>query len=158
MQTSKQLSIGTISIETAGGYITRLFLPCEAISAPPPPPNSIAERAFQQLEEYLQGKRHTFNLPLSLTGCTPLQKEILQRIAAIPYGKTATYSSLGPPRMVGHTCAINPLPLFIPCHRVVPKQNPPGQYRGGAVLKKRLLSLETLFEDLPINPSEITHH
>lgn len=157
MLTSKQLSIGTIGIETAGGHITRLFLPGEAPPAPPPQPGSLEEQAFAQLEEYLQGKRHRFDLPLAPATGTPLQREILQRIAAIPYGSTATYGSLGPARVVGQVCAANPLPLLIPCHRVIPKQNPPGAYRGGTAMKAQLLSLESIFKDLPVNPSEITH-
>lgn len=142
LTTSKQLNIGRIALQTEGGYITRLFLPCEAPSAPEPQPNSLAAFAFKQLEEYLSGIRRSFELPLPPPQGTALQQEIMRRICAIPFGHTATYGSLGPARSVGSVCAGNPLPILRPCHRVLPAQHPPGNYRGGLELKQILLRLE----------------
>lgn len=140
--TSKQLNIGRIALQTEGGYITRLFLPCEAPIAPEPPANSLAATAFKQLEEYLSGIRLSFELPLHPPQGTALQREIMRRICAIPYGHTATYGNLGPARSVGSVCAGNPLPILRPCHRVLPAHQPPGNYRGGTELKQILLQLE----------------
>ena len=142
MLTSKITSIGSIALQTEGGYITRLFLPCEAPTAPEPPVGSLAESAFSQLQEYLEGTRRNFDLPLAPPQGTPLQQEIMRRMCHIPYGSTATYATLGPARTVGSVCASNPLPILRPCHRVLPAHNPPGHYRGGTQLKARLLVLE----------------
>lgn len=142
MLTSKQLSIGRITLQTEGGLISRLFLPCESIAAPEPPPGSLPAQAFKQISEYLAGSRQVFSLPLAPLQGTPLQQEIMRRICAIPYGHTATYATLGPARCVGSVCAHNPLPLLRPCHRVIPAHQTPGHYRGGSGLKRFLLSLE----------------
>jgi methylated-DNA-[protein]-cysteine S-methyltransferase len=142
MLTSKIMSIGRIALQTEGGYITRLFLPCEAPTAPEPPIGSLAESAFSQLQEYLKGTRCNFDLPLAPPQGTPLQQEIMHRMCHIPYGCTTTYAELGPARTVGSVCAANPLPILRPCHRVLPAHNPPGHYRGGTQLKARLLELE----------------
>ena len=142
MLTSKLMSIGRIALQTEGGYITRLFLPCEAPTAPEPPAGSIAENAFYQIQEYLKGIRHDFDLPLTPPQGTPLRQEIMQRLCQIPYGNTTTYGKLGPARTVGSVCASNPLPILRPCHRVLPAHNPPGNYRGGTQLKALLLNLE----------------
>lgn len=142
MLTSKITSIGRIALQTEGGYITRLFLPCEAPTAPEPPVGSLAESAFSQLHEYLEGIRCDFDLPLAPPQGTPLQQEIMRRMCHIPYGCTTTYAELGPARTVGSVCAANPLPILRPCHRVLPAHNPPGHYRGGTQLKARLLELE----------------
>lgn len=151
MLTSKQLNIGRIALQTEGGYITRLFLPCEAPPAPEPRANTLAECTFNQLEEYLSGIRRSFELPLYPPQGTALQQEIMQRICAIPYGHIATYGSLGPARSVGSVCAGNPLPILRPCHRVLPAHNPPGNYRGGTALKQILLRLEQTEALLQLN-------
>ncbi len=144
LTTSKQLNIGRIALQTEGGYITRLFLPCEAPTAPEPQANTLAALAFEQMEEYLSGIRRRFELPLPPPQGTALQREIMQRICAIPYGHTATYGSLGPARSVGSVCACNPLPILRPCHRVLPAHQSPGNYRGGTELKRILLQLEQI--------------
>ena len=149
MLTGKLLSIGRIALQMEGGYITRLFLPCEAPTAPEPPINSPAERAFCQLQEYLAGARRDFDLPLAPPQGTPLQQEIMHRMCRIPYGTTVTYASLGPARTVGSVCASNPLPILRPCHRVLPAHNPPGNYRGGTQLKALLLELEKCRPNAP---------
>ena len=142
MLTSKKLSIGLIGIITEGGLITRLLLPNEAIAAPTPSPGSLEEHAFVQIEEYLNGERRQFELPLAPLQGSLLQRKIMLRLCTIPYGHTATYGSLGPARTVGSVCAANPLPIIRPCHRVIPAHNPPGNYRGGSELKLRLLRME----------------
>lgn len=138
-----QTIIGPLCLETDSGKLIRVYLPTEAPEAPPPPYNSPEEAFFAQINEYLLGQRRHFDIPVQLPArTTPAQQRILQHLAAIPYGSTATYGSLGPARAVGQVCATNPLPLIIPCHRVVPVRNAPGQYRGGTELKRFLLQIE----------------
>lgn len=142
--------IGPLCLETDCGVLERLYLPQEAPDAPPPVPGSPEEAYFAQIYEYLLGRRRSFDIPTRLP-ChfSPIRCLILQRIAAIPYGNTATYGQLGAPRAVGQVCASNPLPLIIPCHRVLPVQNAPGHYRGGSDLKRFLLQLEKKKKELP---------
>jgi O-6-methylguanine DNA methyltransferase len=103
--------------------------------------------AQRQISEYLAGERKSFDLPFELES-TPFRKEVLFEVARIPYGETRTYKelavTLGRPkaaRAVGSANARNPLPLIIPCHRVV-AGNGLGGYGGGLDMKRRLLRLE----------------
>ncbi len=139
---SRDTSIGCITLHCSSEFIHALILPCEASPAPPPAMGSIAEQAFLQIEEYLHGVRTDFSLPLFFPQNSEFFTRILRSIAGIPYAQTTTYASLGPARAVGRVCACNPLPLLIPCHRVIPAIHPPGHYRGGAALKQLLLNLE----------------
>lgn len=102
----------------------------------------------KQLRDYLAGKRTQWNLPFFLEG-TPFQMAVWYACKEIPYGSTLTYEQLacgaGYPRAaraVGSAMAANPLPLIIPCHRVLPAGGGVGSYGGTPALKKALLSLE----------------
>ena len=103
----------------------------------------------QQLREYFAGERRKFDLPLDLSGVTPFRAEVLRELSKVPYGETTTYAELaravGNPkavRAVGSTCATNPLPILIPCHRVLRADGQLGGYRGGEAAKRFLLRLE----------------
>jgi methylated-DNA-[protein]-cysteine S-methyltransferase len=111
------------------------------------PTSSLAE-AKKQLLEYFSGRRKRFDLPLELDG-SPAAMRVWQLMAEIPYGETRSYGDLGKalelsPRVVGRFCGSNPLPIFIPCHRVVGSNGTLGGYSGGegAETKRRLLQLE----------------
>ena len=84
------------------------------------------DRVRRELEEYFEGRRHTFDLPLDLRGRSGFSREILDRLARVPYGQVTTYKSLaveaGNPRAaraVGTIMNRNPIPIVLPCHRVV---------------------------------------
>lgn len=101
-----------------------------------------------QMAEYFTGKRRSFDLPLFLPG-TPFRQTVYQTTLLIPYGATATYGELalaaGFPlamRAVGTTMKLNPLPILIPCHRVVHKARNRVAYGGGLDVKNFLLELE----------------
>lgn len=109
--------------------------------------------AFRSLEQdlrtYLEGKAVSFTYPLDLDGLTPFQRRVLRVVSNIPYGETRSYSwvarAVGEPeaqRAVGQALAANPLPLLIPCHRVIGKDGDLGGYAGGVKLKRRLLERE----------------
>ena len=105
--------------------------------------------ATQQLTEYFAGTRREFTVPLDLTGVTEFRAAVLRELARVPYGGTTTYAQLaravGNPkavRAVGSACATNPLPLFIPCHRVLRSDGALGGYRGGVEAKRYLLNME----------------
>jgi len=104
--------------------------------------------AIRQVLEYLEGKRREFALPLDLRG-TPFQSAVWRTLQAIPYGATRTYGDVA--RAVGRARAVratgaangaNPVPLVVPCHRVVASGGRLGGYGGGLELKARLLALE----------------
>lgn len=111
--------------------------------------DAVLDRAQEQLNAYLEGSRRTFDLPISFGAISDFRRSVLGVIAAIPYGKTATYGELavavgapGSARAVGTACATNPLPLVVPCHRVVRSDGSDGQYLGGVQIKATLLALE----------------
>lgn len=106
---------------------------------------------LQQLDEYLRGKRKSFQVPVDYTGLTEFQKHVLQATAAIPYGEVRTYgelaASLSRPRAaraVGQVERNNPVPLLVPCHRVVGSDGSMRGYGGpgGTGTKRLLLELE----------------
>lgn len=108
-------------------------------------------QALQQIEEYLQGERQKFTLSIDWTGLTPFQKQILEATCNIPFGETTTYKALalqaGKPRAaraVGRAQALNPMPLVIPCHRVVGTDGGLHGYNGpqGVQTKAWLLAME----------------
>lgn len=108
----------------------------------------VLEAAARQLDEYAQGKRRTFDVPLRPEG-TAFQRAVWGALAAIPYGEVRTYAEIagvvGKPaafRAVGQANHRNPVAPFIPCHRVVASGGGLGGYGGGLPLKKRMLALE----------------
>ncbi|HZF18591.1 MAG TPA: methylated-DNA--[protein]-cysteine S-methyltransferase [Burkholderiales bacterium] len=87
------------------------------------PRNRLAERACVQIERYVRDPQYRFDLPLARSG-TPFQRRVWGKIAAIPLGRTRSYGELArelrsAPRAVGQACGANPLPLVVPCHRVL---------------------------------------
>jgi len=108
----------------------------------------ILDEAERQLRAYFAGRLQVFDLPL-LTKGTPFQENVWRLVLAIPYGRTRTYMDLardlnspGAVRAVGAANGANPLPIVIPCHRVVATGGGMGGYGGGIDLKRRLLALE----------------
>ena len=103
-----------------------------------------------QLDEYFSGRRHHFDVPLDWQLSKGFRRTVLEHLAVdIGYGATASYGTLarlsGSPnavRAVGTTCATNPIPVVVPCHRVVRADGTMGQYRGGPAAKRALLDLE----------------
>ena len=107
--------------------------------------------AVRQICEYLQGELRSFDLPLDWSGMTAFQEQVLRLTCAIPYGRVATYAEIagqvGRPRAaraVGRAEATNPMPLVIPCHRVIGTDGKLHGYggRGGLSTKAWLLKLE----------------
>jgi len=101
-----------------------------------------------QVLEYLDGKRTAFDLPLDLRG-TPFQLEVWEALLRIPYGETRSYAEvareIGRPTAahpVGAANGANPIPLVVPCHRVIAAHRKLGGYGGGLELKARLLAME----------------
>ncbi|WP_226437931.1 methylated-DNA--[protein]-cysteine S-methyltransferase [Rhodococcus yananensis] len=109
------------------------------------------DAAATQLDEYFRGRRVTFDLALDLRLTTGFRRDVIAHLPDIAYGHTASYAqvaaSAGSPRAVravGSACAKNPLPVVVPCHRVVRSDGSIGQYVGGIAAKRILLDLETV--------------
>lgn len=103
----------------------------------------------QELEEYFAGRRHAFDVPLDWRLSAGFRSNVLHHLPEIGYGHTASYAAVaqlaGNPRAVravGSACATNPLPVVVPCHRVVRADGSMGGYRGGVEAKRTLLTLE----------------
>ncbi len=110
--------------------------------------SAILQRAVEMLDGYFEGKISTLTLPLSPAG-SKFRTEVWQAISKAGYGSTLSYSELaemtGRPsavRAVASACASNPISIFIPCHRISPKNGAPGSYAGGKAAKALLLRLE----------------
>jgi len=143
--------IGDLSVTASDRGLSRVTLP--AYSAPQPSAGSaeaaaVVSEAAHQLEEYLGGTRTSFELELDWNGLDHRHRHVLETLAAAaPFGRTVTYGELGglagepDPREVGVMMARNPIPLVVPCHRVVASDGL-GGYGGGIELKRRLLELE----------------
>ena len=105
--------------------------------------------AARELDEYFAGTRRRFDLPLDLRLATGFRRAVLSQLLGIGYGHTASYAAVaaaaGSPRAVravGTACATNPLPIVVPCHRVIRSDGSPGRYLGGPAAKQLLLNLE----------------
>lgn len=102
----------------------------------------------RQLEAYFSGENRGFKISFDLSGATSFQKKVWSAMSKIPSGQTRSYQWLAKkvkvksPRAVGQACASNPLPIVIPCHRVISSNGTLGGYGGGLPKKIKLLKLE----------------
>ena len=103
----------------------------------------------RELEDYFEGRRRKFELPIDWQLSHGFMRRAREGIAAIPYGETRSYSDLArgagnerAVRAAGSACSRNPIPLVVPCHRVVRSDGSFGLYAGGVEMKKRLLEME----------------
>jgi len=106
-------------------------------------------RACRQLREYFAGRRAVFDVPLDLSSGTPFQRRVWRACASIPYGEVRSYGELarmaGCPRgarAVGQVMGSNPVPLVVPCHRVIRSDGSLGGFGSGLWVKRRLLRIE----------------
>jgi methylated-DNA-[protein]-cysteine S-methyltransferase len=103
----------------------------------------------RELDDYFEGRRHTFELPIDWQLSHGFLLRAREGIATIPYGETRTYTDLArgagnerAVRAAGSACSRNPIPLVVPCHRVLRSDGSLGGYAGGLEMKERLLEME----------------
>jgi methylated-DNA-[protein]-cysteine S-methyltransferase len=103
----------------------------------------------RELDEYFAGRRRSFGLPVDLRLAAPFGRAVLQACARIPFGATSSYAAIaaeaGRPRAsraAGNALGANPVPIVVPCHRVLRTGGGLGGYTGGLEIKERLLTLE----------------
>lgn len=140
--------IGKIGIAEDGGFITNIFFEKEEAVNFEIMETSLIKEAYNQIEEYLKGKRKSFNLPLSPSG-TEFQQKVWNALKEIPYGETKSYKDIAIAvgnekacRAVGMANNRNPISIIIPCHRVIGKNGKLVGYGGGLPIKEFLLKLE----------------
>lgn len=111
-------------------------------------PNKLSQTVINQINEYLEGSRKTFDIPLMLDG-TQFQKKVWKALLDIPYGETRSYKDIaeiiGNPkavRAVGMANNKNKIPILIPCHRVIGSRGDLVGYAGGLEIKKSFLEIE----------------
>jgi methylated-DNA-[protein]-cysteine S-methyltransferase len=112
------------------------------------PENRLERQVAHELREYFAGKRKDFTFPIDASG-SDFNKRVWERVARIPYGQTVTYGEIarefekpGAARAVGTANGRNPIPIVVPCHRVVAAGGKLGGFGGGLPLKRKLLDLE----------------
>ena len=140
--------VGQMALAGEGDAISRLYLPGLPLPRLASRETPLLARGREELLEYLAGARRDFDLPLAPQG-TPFQQRVWAALREIPYGQTRSYGDIarqiGRPkafRAVGMANHENPIPIFIPCHRVVGSDGSLTGYAGGLELKKALLGLE----------------
>jgi len=140
--------VGRLALEADGDALSvvRWASPGECARVAKVPP--VLRAAERQLKRYFAGRLKDFDLKLAARG-TDFQKRVWKLMSDIPYGETATYGGMAMalgsgPRAVGMACGRNPLPIVVPCHRVLASGGREGGYSGGQDLptKHKLLALE----------------
>lgn len=147
-----QTPIGRLGLVEEENRLTNLYFEHESL-----PPGlevrktELLAEASQQLLEYFSGKRRVFTLPLAPAG-TGFQRRVWQALCRIPYGETVSYQAVA--RAIGNEKAVravgqanhrNPIPIIIPCHRVIGKGGALVGYGGGLKIKETLLAMEKAF-------------
>ena len=134
-QTSKQRAIAVLREQALDALVME--------------PSPQLEQAQAQLLDYLAGKRHTFDIPLDLSRGTAFQRQVWRTLLKVPFGKLRSYQWVAArvggrqyARAVGNAVGANPLPIIVPCHRIVAHDATLGGFSGGLPTKRKLLTLE----------------
>lgn len=141
-QAAYQGPLGRLLIIAENGVIIRLKWSDDPADAP----TNLLQTACQQLDEYFAGTRQAFDLPLDFGA--GLHERVRRAMFAIPYGETRTYGDLArqlntPAQAIGQACGANPIPILIPCHRILGAKTLGGfSAPGGVETKIALLKLE----------------
>ncbi|TAM56995.1 MAG: methylated-DNA--[protein]-cysteine S-methyltransferase [Acidobacteria bacterium] len=142
--------LGLVEVESADAGITRVRLGArgKAREVGDGAALAFARAAQAEILAYLEGGLRTFSVTVVLEG-TPFQQAVWSRLGAVPYGQTRTYgeiaAELGKPRAaraVGTACRANPVPILVPCHRIVGGNGALTGFAAGVAMKKELLELE----------------
>ena len=140
--------VGRLALEADGEALSGVRWAGPGERAPRGKPSPLLAEARRQLERYFARKLRAFDLPLAARG-TDFQLSVWKMMREIPYGETATYGGIAMalgsgPRAVGMACGRNPIPIIVPCHRVLGSGGSEGGFSGGQGLptKRKLLALE----------------
>jgi methylated-DNA-[protein]-cysteine S-methyltransferase len=152
--------VGTLLLAATGAGLIRVAYPAQGhdqvlgqLAALVSPRVLLAparlDQAAREIDQYFAGRRTRFDLPLDLRLSAGFRRQVLARLPDVAYGTTASYAALaaaaGRPRAIraaATACATNPLPVVVPCHRVIRSDGSLGGYAGGVAAKRALLTLE----------------
>jgi methylated-DNA-[protein]-cysteine S-methyltransferase len=144
----RRTPVGLVGIGESGGLVTRLLFMRDDAAPVVTASSSLLDEAFRQLDAWFAGRLREFSLPL-VEPRTAFERRVREAMLRIPYGATASYGELaaaigspGAARAVGTACARNPLPIIVPCHRVVAAGGRIGGFLGGIEMKRWLLDFE----------------
>ena len=140
--------VGRLALEADHDAVTSLRWASDGERTRDTSSTPVLKEAMHQLDRYFKGKLKRFDLPLAAHG-TDFQKRVWKMMVEIPFGGTATYGGMAMalgtgPRAVGTACGRNPIPIIVPCHRVLGSGGKEGGFSGGQGLptKRKLLALE----------------
>ena len=140
--------VGRLALEADHEAVTSLRWASDGETTRDTSSTPVLKEAMRQLDRYFKGKLKRFDLPLAARG-TDFQKSVWKMMVEIPFGGTATYGGMAMalgsgPRAVGMACGRNPIPIIVPCHRVLGSGGKEGGFSGGQGLptKRKLLALE----------------
>lgn len=138
--------LGPLTLTSNGEAIVRVAFRDESMTGGMTGADCLLRRAAAQLDAYFAGDRKDFDLPFAPAG-SPFQKRVCQAMSAIPLGQTRTYGELADDlrssaRAVGRACGANPIPVLIPCHRVLAAKGGLGGYSGAGGLKTKVFLLK----------------
>ena len=140
--------VGRLALQAEGETLTGVRWAGAGERARDDKPSPVLKEARRQLERYFAGRLKAFDLPLAGKG-TDFQKSVWTMMREIPYGETATYGGMAMalgsgPRAVGMACGRNPIPIIVPCHRVLGADGKMGGFSasGGVATKRRILEIE----------------
>lgn len=139
--------IGGLRLSAVDGSLTSIAFDAEPVDARAA--HAVLDEAERQLEEYFAGERTVFDLPLAARGTT-FQQQVWREVSRVAYGDTAGYGEIaarlglapGVSRAIGAANGANPLPIVVPCHRVIGRTGSLTGYAGGLARKRFLLELE----------------
>ena len=143
--------VGTLKIVSDGCAIKEISFFDEEILEDLP--DRVTDEAEKQLKEYFEGRRKSFDLPLSLEG-TPFRKKVWNELCNIPYGMTVSYKYIAQKincraaRPIGGANNKNPVVIVVPCHRVIGEDGALTGYGGGLWRKEALLELERKYKEV----------
>ena len=147
-----QTELGAFRAQYSPRGVTSLDLPRRTGPRSGPPTKktpSFIRKLAQQLKQYALGKTVRWSVPVDLSSGTSFQQQVWRSLTKIPRGQTQSYAwvarKIGKPgatRAVGTACGANPVPVIIPCHRVIASDGSLGGFGGGLPMKRRLLALE----------------
>jgi methylated-DNA-[protein]-cysteine S-methyltransferase len=140
--------VGRLALEADDDFVIGVRWAGPGEHAPGTTDSAVLKEAARQLDRYFKGGLRRFDLPLAARG-TDYQKRVWAMMRDIPFGETATYGGMAAalgsgPRAVGMACGRNPIPIIVPCHRVLGAGGKEGGFSGGRGLptKRQLLTLE----------------
>lgn len=138
--------VGPLLVSLTGEAVSGIHF-CGAEQAPLDVP--LAGQIARELEAYFGGDLRAFTVPVDLSAASAFTRLVLEATARIPYGETRTYGEIaadigmpGATQAVGNALGANPVPIMIPCHRVIRADGSMGWFTGGPAIKRRLLAIE----------------